>query len=221
MAKAIRRGKVLQAAGGLAAAGWCSLANIGKGNGRQGTRRMDARAFENCKFPSRHVTEGLLRTPHPARAISRVPQTMGGSEDGSARDADGPAVSHTIPRTLENVKYDWDQGVVYAFVHPISAAGEGVGLQCSRAREGAIVKDAGMTRLQVRGPMRAFAGVCMGHAGPEAAVRGPIRVAIDVQEGTFDLRPIPIKAAPCATAPTGSAQLARARSRTPAAERTL
>jgi hypothetical protein len=157
--KAIRRGKVLQAAGGSAVAGWCSLANIGKGNGRQGTRRMDARAFDTCKLASRHVTEAFSRAPHRARAICRVPQTMCALRDGSARNADCVACPRTtVPPTLKNVKFDWDQEVVYPFAHPISATGEVVGLQCSRAREGAVVKVAGMTQLQLRGRAHVFDG---------------------------------------------------------------
>lgn len=173
--KAIRRGKVLQAAGGSAAAGWCSLANIGKGNGRQGTRRMGASAFDYCKFPSRHVTEGSSRAP-------RVCQTMRAPGDGRAHNADRAPV----PRTLKTVKPDWDQEVVCAFAHPISAKGEGLGLACSRARDGAMVKVVGMTRLQWRGAALAL-GLCVGHDGPDALGRGPVAVAIHVQDGTFDL----------------------------------
>src|SRR5262249_42374415 len=67
-----------------------------------------------------------------------------------------PVSDTTAAQTLEIVKCDTDQEVVCRVAHPISATGEVVGLQGSRAREGAIVKVAGMTRLQFCGPARVF-----------------------------------------------------------------
>jgi hypothetical protein len=130
---------------------------------------MGARAFDNCKLPSRHVTEAPSHAPHRAHAISRVPQTMCALGDGSAGKADWLAIPCTaVPSTLENVKFDWDQEVVCHFADPISASGEVVGRQRSRARDGAIVKVVAMTRL-------------------EAPAEGPIALAIDAHESTFDL----------------------------------
>jgi dihydroxy-acid dehydratase len=105
------------------------------------------------------------------------------------------------------VKFNTNQKVVYPVAKPISATGGVVGLQGSLAPEGAIVKVAGMTKLQFRGCMRemlsttaalygqgagdkvalitdgrfsgATRGFCIGHVGPEAAVGGPIALLRD------------------------------------------
>src|SRR5882724_13125361 len=62
----------------------------------------------------------------------------------------------TIKQNLENVKFNTNQKVVYPVSKPISATGGVVGLQGSLAPEGAIVKVAGMTKLQFRGPALVF-----------------------------------------------------------------
>jgi dihydroxy-acid dehydratase len=54
------------------------------------------------------------------------------------------------------VKFNKDQKVVYPVSHPISPTGGVVGLQGSLAPDGAIVKVAGMAKLQFRGPARVF-----------------------------------------------------------------
>jgi dihydroxyacid dehydratase/phosphogluconate dehydratase len=168
---------------------------------------MDARAFDNCKLPSRHVTEAPSHAPHRAHAISRVPQTMCALGHGSAGNADWLAMPRrAVTSTPENVKFDWDQEVVCAFADPISAMGDVVGWQCSRARQGAIVEVAAMTRLQLRGPAHGFdveechsdgwswgstRHLCVGEVGRaapmEAPVEGAIALAIDAHQSTFDL----------------------------------
>ena len=62
----------------------------------------------------------------------------------------------TIKQNLEDVKFNADQKVVYPVSNPISPTGGVVGLQGSLAPDGAIVKVAGMTQLQFRGPARVF-----------------------------------------------------------------
>ena len=62
----------------------------------------------------------------------------------------------TIKQNLENVKFNTNQKVVYPVSKPISPTGGVVGLQGSLAPDGAIVKVAGMTKLQFRGPARVF-----------------------------------------------------------------
>ena len=130
------------------------LANIGKGKGRQGKRRMDARAFDKSKLPSRRVTEGSSRAPrrsHDARHVYDIGRAL--SDGGDLNAPWLPVSDTTAAQTLEIVKCDTDQEVVCRVAHPISATGEVVGLQGSR---GAIVKVAGMTRLQFCGPARVF-----------------------------------------------------------------
>ena len=62
----------------------------------------------------------------------------------------------TIKQNLEKVKFNKNQKVVYPVSQPISPTGGVVGLKGSLAPDGAIVKVAGMTKLQFRGPARVF-----------------------------------------------------------------
>ena len=129
--KAIRRGIGLAGGWGSAAAGWCLLANINKGKGRQGKRRMDARAFDNSKLHGRRATEG------PARAPRRFPDIGRAPSNGDQLNADPLPTDGQHP---EKVKCDWDQEVVDRVDHPMSATGEVVGLRGLRTSEGASGK---------------------------------------------------------------------------------
>ena len=59
-------------------------------------------------------------------------------------------------QNLESVKFNADQKVVRAVSNPLSPTGGVVGLKGSLAPEGAIVKVAGLKKLQFRGPARIF-----------------------------------------------------------------
>jgi dihydroxy-acid dehydratase len=89
--------------------------------------------------------------------IGGVPQVMRALLNGGYLHEDCLTVTgKTVKQNLENVKFNTNQKVVYPVSTPISATGGVVGLQGSLAPEGAIVKVAGMTRLQFRGPARVF-----------------------------------------------------------------
>jgi dihydroxy-acid dehydratase len=62
----------------------------------------------------------------------------------------------TIGENLEEITWNPDQKVFYDVRNPISPTGGVVGLKGSLAPDGAIVKVAGMTRLQFSGPARVF-----------------------------------------------------------------
>ncbi|HSR81370.1 MAG TPA: hypothetical protein VLL28_11380 [Hyphomicrobiaceae bacterium] len=83
-----------------------------------------------------------------ARDVCDIRRALG---EGGDRNAAGLPVSDgTSAPTRENVKPNRDQWVVDPVAHPISAMGNAVGLQGSRAPDSAIGKVAGMTRLQFR-----------------------------------------------------------------------
>jgi dihydroxy-acid dehydratase len=89
--------------------------------------------------------------------IGGVPQIMRALLDGGYLHEDCITVTgKTIKQNLENVKFNKDQKVVYPVSNPISQTGGVVGLQGSLAPDGAIVKVAGMSKLQFRGPARVF-----------------------------------------------------------------
>ena len=62
----------------------------------------------------------------------------------------------TLGENIEEITWKSDQKVIYDFKHPITKTGGVVGLRGSLAPEGAIVKVAGMERLQFRGPAQVF-----------------------------------------------------------------
>ena len=64
----------------------------------------------------------------------------------------------TIAENLKSVKWNDEQAVVYPANKPILPTGGVVGLKGNLAPEGAIVKVAGMERLQFSGPARCFDG---------------------------------------------------------------
>jgi dihydroxy-acid dehydratase len=89
--------------------------------------------------------------------IGGVPQVMRALLEGGYLHEDCLTVTgKTVKENLENVKFNTNQRVVYPVSTPISRTGGVVGLTGSLAPEGAIVKIAGMTRLQFRGPARVF-----------------------------------------------------------------
>jgi dihydroxy-acid dehydratase len=62
----------------------------------------------------------------------------------------------TLGENIDEVVWNPDQKVIYDVQHAITATGGVVGLRGSLAPEGAIVKVAGMARLQFRGPAQVF-----------------------------------------------------------------
>ncbi|MCK9911237.1 dihydroxy-acid dehydratase, partial [Microbacteriaceae bacterium K1510] len=62
----------------------------------------------------------------------------------------------TLAQNLEKVKFNTDQKVVYPVSNPITPTGGVVGLRGTLAPDGAIVKVAGLKKLQFRGPARVF-----------------------------------------------------------------
>jgi dihydroxy-acid dehydratase len=62
----------------------------------------------------------------------------------------------TIAENLEEISWRADQKVIYPVSTPLSPTGGVVGLKGSLAPDGAIVKVAGMARLQFSGPARVF-----------------------------------------------------------------
>jgi dihydroxy-acid dehydratase len=62
----------------------------------------------------------------------------------------------TLGENIEQVTWNPDQKVIYPVSNPLSPTGGVVGLRGSLAPEGAIVKVAGLHRLQFAGPARVF-----------------------------------------------------------------
>ncbi|MBQ0771331.1 dihydroxy-acid dehydratase [Parasphingorhabdus sp.] len=62
----------------------------------------------------------------------------------------------TLGENIEEITWNPDQKVIYDVQHAITPTGGVVGLRGSLAPEGAIVKVAGMARLQFRGPAQVF-----------------------------------------------------------------
>jgi len=89
--------------------------------------------------------------------IGGVPQILKALLDGGMLDGDCLTVTgRTMRQNLESVKFNADQKVVRAVSNPLSPTGGVVGLKGSLAPEGAIVKVAGLKKLQFRGPARIF-----------------------------------------------------------------
>src|SRR5690242_12410086 len=89
--------------------------------------------------------------------IGGVPQILKALLDGGFLHGDCLTVTgRTMRQNLETVKFNADQKVVRPVSNPLSKTGGVVGLKGSLAPEGAIVKVAGMKKLQFRGPVRVF-----------------------------------------------------------------
>ncbi|MGN6271421.1 MAG: dihydroxy-acid dehydratase [Sphingomonas sp.] len=77
--------------------------------------------------------------------------------DGGFLDGDCLTVTgRTLGENIEQVTWNPDQKVIYDVKTPLSPTGGVVGLKGTLAPEGAIVKVAGMKRLQFEGPARVF-----------------------------------------------------------------
>jgi len=89
--------------------------------------------------------------------IGGIPQVLKALLEGGHLHGDCLTVTgKSMGDNLENVKFNTNQKVVYPVSNPISPSGGVVGLKGTLAPEGAIVKVAGMKKLQFRGPARVF-----------------------------------------------------------------
>ena len=90
-------------------------------------------------------------------AVGGVPILMKALFDGGFLNGDCITVTgKTIAENLEDVVFPEDQKVIYPTSTPLSPTGGVVGLRGNLAPEGAIVKVAGMSRLEFTGPARCF-----------------------------------------------------------------
>ena len=124
------------------------------------------------KFDLFDVAEVLKKTPYIAdlkpagRYVAKdmfeaggVPLLMKTLLDHGYLHGDCLTVTgRTIAENLKSVKWNPDQAVVYPANKPILPTGGVVGLKGNLAPEGAIVKVAGLERLQFSGPARCFDG---------------------------------------------------------------
>lgn len=124
------------------------------------------------KFDLFDVADVLKRTPYIAdlkpsgRYVAKdmfeaggVPLLMRTLLDHGYLHGDCLTVTgRTIAENLKSVQWNPDQDVIYPADKPILPTGGVVGLSGNLAPEGAIVKVAGMERLQFSGPARCFDG---------------------------------------------------------------
>jgi len=89
--------------------------------------------------------------------IGGVPVLMRALLDGGYLNGDCVTVTgRTIAENLADVVFPENQDVIYPTSRPLSPTGGVVGLKGNLAPEGAIVKIAGMERLEFTGPARVF-----------------------------------------------------------------
>jgi dihydroxy-acid dehydratase len=148
-----------------------AVAIAATGGSTNGALHLPAMAHEcGIEFDLFDVAEIFKRTPYigdlkpggkyvakDVFEIGGVPQIMRALLDGGLLHEDCLTVTgKTVKQNLENVKFNTNQRVVYPVSNPISSTGGVVGLKGSLAPEGAIVKVAGMSKLQFKGPARCF-----------------------------------------------------------------
>jgi dihydroxy-acid dehydratase len=89
--------------------------------------------------------------------VGGVPALMKALLDGGYLHGDCITVTgKTVAENLANVEFPTDQDVIRPTSNPLSPTGGVVGLRGNLAPQGAIVKIAGMTKLQFTGPARCF-----------------------------------------------------------------
>jgi dihydroxy-acid dehydratase len=116
--------------------------------------------------------------------IGGVQQIMRALLDGGYLHEDCLTVTgKTIKQNLEHVKFNTNQKVVYPTSRPLSPTGGVVGLKGSLAPDGAIVKVAGMKKLQFSGPARCFDCEEDAFAAVEAGKINPGEVIVIRYEG--------------------------------------
>ena len=96
----------------------------------------------------------MAKDMHAAGGVYMLMKTMmaHGLLNGDCRTVTGK----TLGENIEEITWNPDQNVIYAVENAITETGGVVGLKGSLAPDGAIVKVAGMDRLQFRGPAQIF-----------------------------------------------------------------
>ena len=96
----------------------------------------------------------VAKDMYEAGGVYMLMKTMlgGGFLDGDCMTVTG----RTLGENIDEVTWNPDQKVIYDVKAPLSPTGGVVGLRGSLAPDGAIVKVAGMHRLQFEGPARCF-----------------------------------------------------------------
>jgi len=96
----------------------------------------------------------VAKDMHEAGGVYMLMKTMldGGFLDPSPMTVTGK----TLGENIEEITWNPDQKVIYSVASPITPTGGVVGLRGSLAPDGAIVKVAGMARLQFTGPAQVF-----------------------------------------------------------------
>jgi dihydroxy-acid dehydratase len=96
----------------------------------------------------------VAKDMYEAGGVYMLMKTMlsGGFLDGNCLTVTG----RTLGENIDEVTWNPDQKVIYDVATPITPTGGVVGLRGSLAPDGAIVKVAGMHRLQFEGPARVF-----------------------------------------------------------------
>jgi len=96
----------------------------------------------------------VAKDMYEAGGVYMLMKTMlaGGFLDGNCMTVTG----RTLGENIDQVTWNPDQKVIYDINTPITPTGGVVGLRGSLAPDGAIVKVAGMHRLQFEGPARCF-----------------------------------------------------------------
>lgn len=96
----------------------------------------------------------VAKDMHEAGGVYMAMKTL---LDGGFLDPEPMTVTgKTLGENIEEIAWNPDQKVFYEVSNPITPTGGVVGLKGSLAPEGAIVKVAGMERLQFTGPARVF-----------------------------------------------------------------
>ncbi|WP_380785891.1 dihydroxy-acid dehydratase [Sphingomonas sp. R86521] len=96
----------------------------------------------------------VAKDMYEAGGVYMLMKTMlsGGLLDGNCKTVTGK----TLGENIDQVTWNPDQKVIYDIATPITPTGGVVGLRGSLAPDGAIVKVAGLHRLQFTGPARVF-----------------------------------------------------------------
>ncbi len=96
----------------------------------------------------------VAKDMYEAGGVYMLMKTMlaGGLLDGNCKTVTG----RTLGENIDQVTWNPDQKVIYDITTPITPTGGVVGLRGSLAPDGAIVKVAGLHRLQFSGPARVF-----------------------------------------------------------------
>jgi dihydroxy-acid dehydratase len=152
-----------------------AMAVAASGGSTNAALHLPALAHEaGIRFDLFDVAEIFRRTPYIAdlkpggRYVAKdlfeaggIPLVLKALLDGGFLHGDCMTVTgRTMAQNLASVKWNDDQDVVRRTAQPITATGGVVGLRGNLAREGAIVKVAGMPadRQTFRGPARCFDG---------------------------------------------------------------